>query len=714
MYSVSSNFKTAMESNIKSVSAYVSYYNNNDAEVIMTGNDAITDLKISADGELGSSSMRKLEVTFLKSRIPDTFSTSVVVGEDVWFGYSTIVSQNPDTWESVFVGTFNISEVKNVEDEDICSIVAYDRMIKTMSDYTDFMPADNFWVAGATLLRDYIEEVLYRCGVILGNSDFVFNDLVVDQERFANMYGFTVRDLVNNICEISGTVAIISPYLNTETDTWEDRLYFKKIDTTTSVYTIPFYNLITYKFYKRYGNINKVIFAREPQEDYVERPYSDSISTYGLTEWKVNNNQLIDYQPILDPDQIFEDQIAPEDNRETYIDTTKLAVCGADETGHAGAIYYYPFEAETCGYGWFEIGDRIKIENTTIQAETKYTVVLSYSVNFDGGINEKISARQVNKTDTKVKYTSNKNQNQTQLVVDKQNQVIRGFVAKFKEQDDTISSFEQTDTDFYLKLTQTGGNNILENSVMYSYSIVNSLYVPTIWELSGTGTINISFIGRLGTSKSLSGNQFTLSGGNETTGKTVSQKVKLSIDKESTPTEKKSYYSLSFKLKKSIGTAWARIRNNIQTVYTDTITSDAIDEYTQFVITGFLPKEEINYVELFGGANSESSFTDVYLELNSVNSDWCQARGEVSNETVNINKAGIIVKGTNQYSTIITPTEFTGKYNNDTVFTLNNDVTEVTKLKIKGSTGTTSSFAELNMPPLKLVAVSDGWTIIKS
>ena len=59
MYTVSNAFKTAMESNIKSLAVNFSFYNDNEDKVTISGTNALVSITISFDDELGSSSMRK-------------------------------------------------------------------------------------------------------------------------------------------------------------------------------------------------------------------------------------------------------------------------------------------------------------------------------------------------------------------------------------------------------------------------------------------------------------------------------------------------------------------------------------------------------------------------------------------------------------------------------------------------------------------------------
>jgi len=688
MYAVSNSFKTAMESNIKSLAVRIKYKDDSENVVTITGDNSIISVKISSECELGSSAIRKAEISLLKSNLPDSFY-ELDINEYFTIEYGTKTAEAipplQEVWEYAYIGAFKIVDWNENEEEQTVNIVAYDRMYETMVNYVDKLPVSTFWTAETTLAQ-YISNVLSKCSITLGNTDFVHNGMKITSERFAtindkggyvsNVYGYTVRDLINNICQISGTVAIISPYNNSE-----DRLYFKKLDVNTINYTISSIdNLISFKKYDEYGNIGKVVFAREPQQDYIEKIHSDLTNEEEITEWKVVNNQLVDYQPIIDPNNPTLDP--PLDKRSEYIVPTFNAVCGADAIPHSGAIYYYPFESETVGYGWFEIGDRIRISLID-------TFVLAYSVTFDGGIKETISARKTNKTDTKVKMVSNQAQNQTQLVVDKQNQIIRSYVQQTKDNTDNITNLEVSSRNVSITVSGSGGNNKIKNSVMFN-NYIDSILQASQWTRSNTGDLSINFIGK---ARCTSGNEFTLD--NET----VTQEIEVMPNKP---------YSLSYNIKKNIGTSSIRVYDDTGWSEGRIFTGSAIDDYAidTYKLENFIPKHTPITIEVYGAINTNSKFTDLNIVEGTIAKIWTLAEGEVSNDNVLIDNTGIIVSGKNgDFSTVISPTEFVGKQNGQIIFSLNNQTTVVNKLK---------SNTEINMPPLKLIAIPNGWAIVRS
>jgi hypothetical protein len=691
MYAVSNAFKTAMESNIKSLAVRIKYKDDSEKTVTLTGDNSIISVKISSECELGSSAVRKAEVSLLKINLPDSFY-SLDINEYFTIEYGTKTAEAqpeaipplPEVWEYVYIGAFKIIDWNEKEDDQTLNIVAYDRMYDTMVNYVDKLPDASFWTSETTLSQ-YISNVLGKCSITLGNTDFVHNGLKITSERFAskndkggyvsNIFGYTVRDLINNICQISGTVAIISPYNNSE-----DRLYFKKLDVNTIKYTLSSTDtLISFKKYDEYGKIGKVVFAREPQQDYFPKIHADLTNEEEITEWKVDNNQLVDYQPIIDPKNPT--QNPPLDKRSEYIVPTFNAVCGADAPPHSGAIFYYPFESQTIGYGWFEIGDRIRLGSID-------TFVLAYSVTFDGGITENISARKTNKTDSKVKMVSNQAQNQTQLVVDKQNQIIKSYVQQTKDNSDKITQLQVTNNNVKITVSQTGGDNLIKNSSMWNNFVdSNSILQAKEWTRSNTGSLSISYIGK---ARCDSGFQFTLDG------ETVTQSIVV---------EPHQPYSLYYRVKKDSGQAYIKFYDDIGFIRSETFTGVALKDYKSYESINFSPSISPMFIEISAVINSNTSITDLMLVKGTVSKSWSLASGEISNDNVIIDNSGIVVSGQGSFSTIISPTEFVGKQNGQVIFSLNNQTTVVNKLKAQ---------YQIDMPPLKLISTGNAWAIVRS
>lgn len=707
MLNVTNAFKAAMESNIKGLGAWIVYFDDNEEIVKISDTDALVSIKISSDGELGASCMRKLEASFIKSKVPESFSEMKI--DDYFEAVYGVEIDGVISYENaVGFGSFKIVEIKNTEEDETISWIAYDLMYDTIVPYEDFCPNADYWIAGYDekgkpiplehTLVEYLNEVLNIAGINLGTTNFALSEYKLDADRYVstventlvpNIPDFKVRDLINEICKISGTIALFSN---------DDKLHFKKLGNIAPVYTMDLNKLIKFKKYDRYGPINKVVLTREPQQEEPSiRELKDTQDDYGVNEWKVANNQLIDYQPIIDPIKLknYDPENnpipLPIDNREEVIDEIFEVICGtlADASE---SIVYYPFEAETSGYGWFEIGDKIKF--TSINGDVE-TLILSYSMTLDGGISETLSARKTNKTDTKSKYSQNRNFLQTQLIVDKQNQAIIGTVEKNYKDTKTFTQQKQTNEGFSYQIYKSGGYNLLQNSVMKDYDKdkETGAVIPKIWTLSHA--LNPSDLWQLNSSISTSGHGFVLDNN------TATQTATMTLSKEKSFEERPC--TLSFKYGKFAGTAYYRIQ------------TDSYDSGLKYLLGGTVTGEMnsdniisqtgIITVSLFGDSNTQTLFTDVILCETDKGRNWVPGIGEVLSQNVIINNSGVRVRGNNNLETVLTDSSLTCQNKDDD----SKIQFKVTTVDTKINNVKTNSFV---MPPLKIVNYNNGWTIV--
>ncbi len=191
----------------------------------------------------------------------------------------------------------------------------------------------------------------------------------------------------------------------------------------------------------------------------------------GATEFKIVNNI------IVDPD------------RETAILAIYDALAGAE---------FFPFSADTNGFGYFEVGDRIILKDT---ADNEYrAIVLSVELTLDGGaLKEVISAIMPPQTSTNYNYAGVVGQaiKKTEIIVNKQEGYIESLVEETNglssqitqtaetitaqvqalsdradandnavgELQEQVTTVEQTAADLIIQVNGKGGANLLKNSV---------------------------------------------------------------------------------------------------------------------------------------------------------------------------------------------------------------------------------------------------------
>ncbi|MEH7209790.1 carbohydrate binding domain-containing protein [Priestia megaterium] len=268
------------------------------------------------------------------------------------------------------------------------------------------------------------------------------------------------------------------------------------------------------------------------------------------------------------------------------------------------------------------------------------------------------------------------------------------------------TELDQTNQDFEFKIQQSGGVNLIKNSVGFA-EIADS----PVWVLNGTvNTIQSDELDQLGF-----GSGFYVPNG-------VAGYIDQSINVTAGET-----YTLSFYLKKTIDNAsngWAGIDvydNGTKLTFQGlgAGAGTTTDGYQQFTYT-FTPTVGKLLIHVTVGSASEAIITGLMLNVGEHPRQWSMANGEVYNTNVKVDINGIKVLS-NQYEgfTSISPEEFagyasvadetTGVATMTKVFTLNKDVTEMSKVDID---------KEIAMNPIRVIPIqsgsNNGWAFLPS
>ena len=527
--------------------------------------------------------------------------------------------------------------------------------------------------------------------LVVGNKEITYspynqmNDWQIIKELWENIDGITYRDIFQQIAQATGSTCIIH----------DDKVYFKPIQKTNvssqpiidqavlgqavlgqgeldyTLETLTYDNLFKLKLEALYGGINSVVLSRTPivGEDVYLQNEAD-IQANGLTEFKIENNEIIDK------------------DRENAITPIYDALNG---------ISYYPFEATTEGLGWYEIGDNFNIIND--KGDVFNTTLFNFNITIDGSVKETLKTTAESKTQTQYQYAttiSKQLQKNTEIIVNKQEQYIKSIVAEKEDGiNKRLSTIEQDIENINFNVQNSGGSNLIKNSVMFAYDKDDN---PNNWEVSGDGTLtrisDVSFQNNGG----LSCHGFILSN------KTVrTEKIPVKPFDESNPI----YYTFSTKIKKgNKGSCHVKIYNpDVEEEYILNLAEAETSNLEDHEITALKPLGEYYIIEFYGSADSDVIFTDNMFAIGEHKTQWTQANGEIMNTQVNISLDGIVVRSDTVLGdyTVISKYEFSGWSNvNGTmtkVFTLNKGVTEVKELLAKDS---------IAMPPLKIVPITEG------
>lgn len=279
-------------------------------------------------------------------------------------------------------GTYIVKEKKDDKEQDFVLFECYDLMLFSM------VPYDLIVEYPITVGR-YLDAICTRLGWAKRYTTFANSNVEIEEEKYDASY--TYRDVLDEIAQVAGgMIAFVGDEL--------DVIY-----PTNSGETIDSSNLKTLRMGESYGPVNSVVLARSPQEDNIYRQNSDSVSTHGLTEIRIENNQIMD------------------SHREDFIEGILGAVLG---------LQFETYELESFGIGYLNLGEFFTIQ--TPDGENHTTLMLCDDIKISNGLNEisHLEAPAFTETDYTAASESDRVLNKTILRVDKQAQEITALVSK--------------------------------------------------------------------------------------------------------------------------------------------------------------------------------------------------------------------------------------------------------------------------------------------
>jgi len=249
----------------------------------------------------------------------------------------------------------------------------------------------------------------------------------------------------------------------------------------------------------------------------------------------------------------------------------------------------------------------------------------------------------------------------------------------------TSTQLEQTSNQFNFQFRNSGGINLLKNSTGFANL--------DFWEI--TGTVNTIQNAELDVRGASSGFVFT--------GGTLSQTILVTSQ----------IYTVSVIVKKgTAGTGYIKVYDSSQS-FSVPLNANTDYDYVKYAIN-IVPIGEQITIELQGDADSGLIFTGAMVNVGSEPLQWQHAPGEIYNTNVLMDMNGIrVISSVYEGYTAITPEEFAGYAEVEgemmKVFTLNKDVTEMTKAQVD---------SEIVMSPIKVIPIKtssyNGWAFVPS
>lgn len=249
MLSVSADFKTAIQQPVKRVLGYLALPDG--STIVGDNNGDLKKYTVDATGDLLKTAMGHFTATLLGQH--DDLKGQML---DVYYGVF-----HDDAFDWMLKGKYTITDVKFNKDSNSTDLEGYDNMLQFQKPYTS---VSDFPVT----LFEYLQAVCSGAGVQLENTSIYNGSLDIPLDYYVDISDTTFRDVLEDICETTGTNARIlsngNLMLETISDTGE---------------TLTYDNLLKYSIGDKFGGINSVVLSRQPQNDDVYFQDEVDIST---------------------------------------------------------------------------------------------------------------------------------------------------------------------------------------------------------------------------------------------------------------------------------------------------------------------------------------------------------------------------------------------------------------------------------------------------
>lgn len=297
-------------------------------------------------------------------------------------------------------GTHIVKEKKHDEEQQTIILECYDLMLQSMIPYDLHLD----YSKGITV-KDLLNAICDRFGWVKGYTTFYNSDILIDEEKYDT--SDTFRDVLDDIAEAAGgMIGFVGDEL-------------RVIYPTNKGEVIDEENLKTLKVGKKYGPINSVVLSRTPQEDNIYNQDTLSITEYGMTEIRIENNQIMD----------------------THREDFMAGICNA-----LFGLSFTVYELESFGIGYLDFGEIFTIQ--TADGVKHSALMLCDDLQITQGVSEtsKLEQPEVTKTDYTAASETDKTLKKAILRVDKQQNLISALVSRTETLEGDMSGVTETVT----------------------------------------------------------------------------------------------------------------------------------------------------------------------------------------------------------------------------------------------------------------------------
>ena len=385
-----SDFKTSISRIGRQFDDYITYGTT-------TLREELYSISLHYDGGLLKSIMKQLDIES---------SVDIPIGTKISYKKGLLVN---GAYEYLDYGSFYVYKSEKSEDKRNYNITCYDAMLFSMIEYTGMS------ITFPITVRAYLTALCNKIGVpfLSSGTNFVNYNRALQVDPFVdtdgNSLGFTIRDILDNLSQVTASNICIGKSENTE------GIEVRYITETNDTIDGDYLKDVNVNFGEKYGPINSIVLSRAGGSDNVYLQDEDSIEENGLCELKITDNEIMNFN---DRSDYLPEILEKLDGLEYYV----------NDYSSTGICYYEPCDMY-----------HIEIDDNTYQC-----IMFNDEINTTTGLEELVHTEipEEAQTDYTKADKTDRRINQTYMIVDKQNQQIQAVISRTDEFDETLTQLQ--------------------------------------------------------------------------------------------------------------------------------------------------------------------------------------------------------------------------------------------------------------------------------
>lgn len=320
-------------------------------------------------------------------------------GTEINFKYGIYIN---NTVEYLDYGKYIVFSCEKQEDTNSYNIVCYDRLLESMKDYEPIN------LSYPVTVRTYLTALAGRLGLEFKNSNDIFPnyDKQIASDLFVDL-GYKYRDVLDDLAEVTASVICLDS---------DEKLELRDINDTEDTIDEEFLNDTDVNFNEEFGPINSIVLSRS-SSDNIYKKDDESIEANGLCEIKISDNQIMNFN-----------------DRSNYLEDIYNKLHG---------LTYTIFDFCSTGVMYYDLLDRF---NVKVKENIYSCVLFNDEQDITQGLEEHMYTEKPETSETDYSKADKTDQkiNQTNLIVDKQQQTITGLITQNGEFENKLTQVEQT------------------------------------------------------------------------------------------------------------------------------------------------------------------------------------------------------------------------------------------------------------------------------